>query len=289
MGRPREVVIWEMAGHTRSRAVCRAMLEGVLKSGDRCQVKGTMAYRGPEGDVGIFYGLTTPLNQALAAYPAAGKTAVYADLGYWKRKDGGRYAGYHKLVVNGRHPTSYFQRVQHPHDRLQALGITMSGNRRSTGSILVCGMGPKGAAAEGYRVNQWEQAMVDQIRRHSDRPIIYRPKPNWAEARPIHGATMVRGPELVTACLDDVHCVVSHHSNANIEALVHSAVPGFTFEGPALAISRSTEDLELIETPRCVEHRDRIQWAADLAYTQWSIAEMASGRAWAHMRGEGLV
>ncbi|HEY5410180.1 MAG TPA: hypothetical protein VIJ94_05570 [Caulobacteraceae bacterium] len=283
-----DVVIWEIPGHPRSRAVCRAMLEGILHSGDRAIVKSSLYYRIPEGRVGLFYGLAGRLVNALVDYPRAGRSAIYADLGYWKRKDGGRYTGYHKLIVNGRHPTDYFQREPHPHDRLEALELDLKPSRRTQGAILIAGMGPKGARAEGFRVNQWEQSVVDEIRKHTDRPIIYRPKPNWAEARPLEGASMPPVSGLLVDGLSDVRCVVSHHSNANVEALC-LGVPGFTLEGPALPLSLSTEELQFIETPRFVGYDERRQWAADLAYTQFSIDEMKAGVAWRHLRDEGLV
>lgn len=286
--RPIDCVIYEVPGHARSRAVCRAMLQGILHSGDKAIIKSSLQYRKPEGRVGIFYGMSGHLARALVEYPEQGRHAVYADLGYWKRKDGGRWSGYHKLVVDGRHPTRYFQDVPKKHDRLEALGFQMAPWRRDDEAILVVGMGPKGARAEGFRVNEWEQSVVDELLRITDRPIWYRPKPNWLEATSLRGAEMHRSTDLLTDSLAGVRVVVSHHSNANVEALVEG-VAGFTLEGPALALNRSALDLEMIEELREATLDERRQWAADLAYTQFSIEEMAAGVAWRHLRDEGLI
>lgn len=289
-----DVLIHQIPGHSRSRQVCSAMLEGIQRTGDKARIVSAAQYRGPNADVGLFYGMWGALAQALKDYPGAGKKAVYVDLGYWRRKDWGegRMAGHHKLIVNGRHPDGYFQKRKHTGSRLKMLGVEMQPMRRTAGGpIVICGMGPKGAGAEGYQVNQWETDAVRTLRKHTDRAIIYRPKPNWREATPIDGCAMIRDhvdlADLLTAV--DAHAVVSHHSNANIEALM-AGCPGFTVEGPALALSlNAATDLRCIETPRYPEFAERVQWAADLAFTQYNIQEMREGLAWRYLRDEGLV
>jgi hypothetical protein len=146
-------------------------------------------------------------------------------------------------------------------------------------------MGPKGAAAEGFGAGEWELRAVQQIRKFTKRPIIYRPKPNWAEARPIPGTHFTR-PDSVK--LDDqlrhAHAVVSHHSNTNVEAMT-LGIPSFTVEGVATVMGCA--DLSQIEAPLMPEGRG--QWLADIAHTQWSVQEMADGAAWKYLRDEGLV
>lgn len=259
------------------------MVTGIKAVGDRPVLLSSHAYRKPEYPVAVFYGLAGPLARAIADYPRTGRKAVYVDLGYWGRKDGGsRWSGFHKLSVNGRHPTDYFQQRKHLGDRAAVHGLKAAPWRTGR-KILLCGMGPKGARAEGFAANEWERQMVMHLRQITERPILYRPKPNWVQYRPIIGTTLVDAQIALRDQLEDVHAVVSHHSNANVEALL-AGVPSFTLAGIAMPQSAGWS---LIDTP--LRRGDRQQWLHDAAYTQFSIEEMASGVAWRHLKDEGLV
>jgi hypothetical protein len=260
------------------------MMTGIAAAGDRPRLRSALTYTRPEGEVSVFYGLAGSLAKALKEVPAKGGKAVYVDLGYWGRKDGGRFAGYHKLSVNGRHPTSYFQAVKHDAKRAQVFGLRPKPWQKRGGHILLAGMGPKGARAEGFKALGWEEQALAAIRQATDRRVIYRPKPNWERAPGLPGTTMAPAGQDLEDALRDCHAVVAHHSNAAVEAIT-AGIPAFVVEGIALPMGRS--DLSLIEQP--AYPAGRAQWLADAAYTQWSIAEMASGAAWAHLKDEGLI
>lgn len=281
---PLNVTLIAIPGHHRSRIVCAAMREGIERMGDRVSVQSSLAYMHPQGDVAVFYGFAGRLANALRDYPASGKPAVYVDLGFWGRKEGGRFAGYHKLSVNARHPTAYFQARPHDPSRAKRFGLEPAPWRISGEHILVAGMGPKGARAEGYPPLGWEQNAVDILRRHTQRPIVYRPKPNWLNPPPLQGATMAPMGQSLDDALANCHAVVTHHSNAAVEAIT-AGVPAFVVEGCALPMASS--DLAKIETP--VMPEGRAQWLADVSWVQWSVSEMSSGAAWAYLKNEGLV
>lgn len=264
------------------------MVAGINRVGDRARLRSSLHYRYPDDQVGVFYGLAGSLINALADYPKAGKKAVYVDMGYWGRKDGGRFAGFHKLAVNSRHPTAYFQAQPHSKARFESFGVPVESWRPDApdAPILIAGMGPKGSRFEGFGIAGWEREVIGQLRQHTDRPIWYRPKPNWEGARPLDGAIMVDKDALLAAQLQGCHAVVAHHSNAAVEGLCHG-FPAFVAEGVALALGSA--DLSTIEAPRMVDEGARRQWLADIAWTQWSVAEMAEGRAWRYLKDEGLV
>lgn len=280
------VVLYEIPNHPRSQAVCRAMLEGITAAGDQARITSSLYYREPEADVAVFYGLAGRLGKALSDYPRAGRKLLFADLGYWGRKDRGRFAGYHKLSVNSRHPTAYFQAVRHDSKRADELGLTLAPWRKGGRQIVITGMGPKGAGAEGYAPLQWEKETAALIRQHSARPILYRAKPNWLNAPPLPGIASASPGHDLSHSLSDAHCVVAHHSNAAVEGLV-MGVPAFVVEGVALSLG--LDDFSRIETPRQPSDDERRQWMNDLAYTQWNLDEMRSGAAWRHFRDEGLI
>jgi hypothetical protein len=265
------------------------MAEGIIAAGDQPVVMTERYYKPKqvlEFDCAVFYGLEGNTPQLFKDY-AAHSAAVYVDLGYWGRREGGRWTGYHKISVNSRHPNAYFRAIAHPADRLARFKLTPKAWRTPSSSahILLAGMGDKGARAEGYDPNQWEREAVEVLRQHTTRPILYRPKPSWKTAKPIAG-TNYSAPHARELELDLRGCwaVVTHHSNVAVDALVEG-IPSFCWAG--VAREMSSQDLAQIETP--FYPSDREQWLADIAYTQWSIAEMRSGAAWRHLKKENLV
>ena len=102
----KSVTIWQ-GGGSRARIVCHASAQGLQGLGYRVSVGEAHQYDGkPAGDIAISYGLKAPLKQLHRDFPAAGKTAALIDLGYWGRREGGRYAGYHRIAVNGQKEVS---------------------------------------------------------------------------------------------------------------------------------------------------------------------------------------
>lgn len=269
------------------------MRRGIELAGDIVQLRSIRDWREDsepdvEADVAVFYGLAEPMPNIFKAF-RRNFAAVYVDLGYWGRRDGGRWAGYHKVVVDARHPNAYFQKPAHPLDRIQRFAILPKARHAPTanGHILLAGMGDKGAQAEGWAPEMWERWAIAKIREYSDRPIIYRPKPSWKTARPIEG-TLYSGPHVrpIEKDLVNCHAVVTHHSNVAVDALV-DGIPALCWAGVAAPLcSQNFQDLEAMPLPSI---ETRMQWMADLAYTQWSVAEIRDGKAWAHLREEGLI
>lgn len=278
------VIVYFAPLNERSVLVGKAMFAGIQASDPTVRMISAAQYRGrPESDVAVFYGLASGLSRILRDYRAGGRKAVYIDLGYWDRKKRTRFDGYHKLVINGRHPTDYFQARPHPRDRFEALGIKVAPWRAEGRHIIVAGMSAKAALVEGLAPQQWERATIAALRRLSRRPIVYRPKPNWLGSSPIPGSIYEKGTPL-EAALCGAHAVVTHHSNVAVDAIM-AGVPAICPEGVAAPMSGKC--LEEIEAPPMPEGRE--QWAADIAYCQWTMAEMQSGRAWRHLIEEGLV
>lgn len=260
------------------------MQAGINRLGIPAQLHSSATYRGvPKAPVAVFYGLAQGLRKVLTDYQARGLKAFYIDLGYWGRRKRTRWDGYHKIVLNGRHPTDYFQRRTHSPDRFRELGVKIEPWRKSGRHIIIAGMSAKAAAAEGFQANQWERSAIAKLRKITDRPLIYRPKPNWEGATPLVGSTFQKDVELEDA-LRNCYAVVTHHSNVGVDALM-AGVPVFSTEGVASVLGRTS--LKYIED--AVRPDGREQWAADLAHVQWSMDEMKSGACWRYLKDEGLV
>ena len=276
-----DVVVYRWPGSRRSCFVADALFKGIGSYGESVSLRDARSYSEPEADVAVWYGYSKPI---MEGYRRAGKKAIYVDLGYWAREG---FTGHHKLAINSRHPTSYFQRRRHSPDRFRKLPVTVKPWTKSGDFVIVAGMSAKGAAAEGLNAEEWERRAVAELRKHTSRRIVYRPKPNWHSATRIEGTDFQKGhsqgddvPDVLRNC----HAVVTHHSNVAVDALL-AGVPVFCLEGIASVLGKS--NLSEIESPIRPEGRE--QWAYDAAWTQWSVPEMASGAAWRHLREEGLV
>lgn len=279
-------VVYQIPDHHRSRVICEAMSQGLKHHGVRHTTKFENEYQGNiEADTAVFYGLEGRLNKIFRDYSERAK-AVYIDLGYWKRKERhDRFGGYHKVVVNDRHPTTYFQNRKHDGSRAQLLEIGIEPwHDRVSGHILLAGMGDKGARAEGYAVEEWERWAIKKIREYSDRKIIYRPKPSYRRARPIQGVGYSPRTVDVSVALSGCHTVVTHHSNVAIDGIC-KGIPAFAWKGAALKMT--LQDLAFIEKPYRPEGRE--QWINDLSWCQWNVEEMKKGLAWNHLLEEGLL
>lgn len=262
------------------------MAAGIRRMGDSVTIMKESEYTGVvTHDVAVFYGLEGNLPRIFLDYRAQTGRAVFVDLGYFGRREGGRWSGYHKVAVNARHPTAYFRTPAHNFSRIARFDINGQDLRANGYHILLAGMGDKGAQADGYEPEEWERAAIALLRKHTNRPIHYRPKPSWKKARPIEGTVLSHRDRPIEEELRNCWAVVTHHSNVAVDAIV-AGVPVFCWAGVGTEFaSRKLADIERPAWPDI----DRQQWLADIAFTQWSIQEMREGHPWNFLRSEGLV
>jgi hypothetical protein len=216
-------------------------------------------------------------------YRAAGLPFVYVDLGYWQRKrHKNDYSGFYKVVVNARHATEYFRRNR-PHDRTGG-APRIEPWRKSGEHIVLAGLSAKSAAAVGLKPLEWETRIIEELAKYTSRPIIYRPKPSWKGAQPIPGMAYSPRTESISVPLARAWALVTLHSNAALDALA-AGVPIYAPEGVASVMSMPS--LANIETPEYPEGREQL--FADIGYLHWTLAEMTSGKVWAHLKEEGFL
>lgn len=280
----KKIVVYFAQNVHRSELVAKAMMSGIVHGGGNAVLRASHTYRGKvEFDCAIFYGWAQGLRKVFEDYRKHA-SAIYIDLGYWGRRKSSRYDGYHKIVRNSRHPTDYFQRIQRPPDRFNHFGIEIQPWRKAGRHILVAGMSGKAAAAEGFNPHEWERRTIAELRKHTNRPIVYRAKPNWLDAKPIPGSEFSPRDVPIEQALRNCHAVIAHHSNVAIDALM-AGIPCICPSGAASVLSG--HDLSQVEHPPMPEGRE--QWAYDLSYTQYSLGEMQDGAAYRYLLSEGLI
>lgn len=275
------IACYAIQGHGKARLTCAAMVAGINRAGDTAVLRADTDHRAADCDAAVFWGYIETCQQVMRDYRAAGKPVVYLDMGYWQREGN---AGFFKVAVNARHPTAYFQRVKHDGARARMFGVTPQ-PWRSGRHILIAGMSAKAAWAEKLEpAESFERGAIAALMKVTARPVVYRPKPSWKQAQPFYGYRYSPPDEPLADVLRDAHAVVTHHSNVAVDGLV-AGVPAFVWDG--VAVPMGSQDLSMIEQPARPD--DRAQWINDVAYTQWSMAEMADGSVWRHLKHEGLV
>jgi hypothetical protein len=251
------------------------MARGIKSAGDAAIMRDARDFDMSKFDAAVFWGFTTECQRLVAECIKHGIPWIYLDLAYWLREQ------HFKVTINDRHPNAYFMLRDMPHDRFNSFGLKISpwADKKPDSPIMLAGMSGKAAWSWGMKPEEFERKFIPEIAKHTSREIIYRPKPSFRESTKLPGAQLDKSPEYKLAGL---HAVVTHHSNVGIDALM-AGIPVFCRRGAAQPLALSVDsDLSRIEEPIYPEGREQL--FANLAYCQWSLAEMISGKCWRHLR-----
>jgi hypothetical protein len=198
----------------------------------------------------------------------AKKPLVVLERGFVKRDE------YYGVALNGLNGLGYFGPKGNPSDRWDALGVEIKPWKSGGDYILVCGQVPWDASVQHTDHVQWCQDTVATIQSRTDIPVRFRPHPETAD--------FDYGLEPSAASFDEdvanAHAIVSFSSTSAALAVLEG-VPIFTMDRGSIAWDVGNHVLakELLEHPHKPE---REPWAHDLAYSQWTVAEMEAGLPW---------
>lgn len=187
-----------------------------------------------------------------------------------------------KVALNGINRDAYFGPTGHNSDRAKQLGLVVKPWRTEGKYILICGQHDKSLQWQGMpRMSNWFLDTYDQIRKVTDRPILFRPHPRCRLEHIERGLRHVerQEPHQIKGTYDDfdmgfdnVWATVSWSSNPGIHSVIEG-VPAFT--GPSsLAFDVALQNLQQIEDPL---YCDRTQWLNDYAHTEYTIEEISQG------------
>jgi len=114
-----------------------------------------------------------------------------------------------------------------------------------------------------HGIEGWTARTLAQLKQLTDRPIVIRDKEMQRFGRKLHED------------LKGAHCLVTHGSNAAVEAVIMGC-PVFVHPDSAASLVGLT-DLKDIEAPI---YPDREPWVHSLAYSQFSERELIDGTLW---------
>lgn len=149
--------------------------------------------------------------------------------------------------------------------------------------VLIMGQVPGDASLRGMDTHDWCLKVAQDIRaRGIDAKIRRHPKdatmnPRLLRAR-LHGRLSYYDMRDWDHAVADAKWIVAYNSNSAVDAVLQG-IPTVTCDQGTMAWPITDH-----VPHRRPAMRDRTQWARDLAYTQWSIEELASGEAWDHIK-----
>lgn len=114
-----------------------------------------------------------------------------------------------------------------------------------------------------HGVEGWTERTLAALKAVTDRPIVVRDKEMQRFGRKLHED------------LAGAHCLVTHGSNAAVEAVIMGC-PVVVHPDSAAALVGLT-DLAAVETPL---YPDRAPWLRSLAYSQFNERELVDGTLW---------
>jgi hypothetical protein len=263
----------------RERLLADAFLTGARRHGhDTAAV--SLGDEPPPGSFDVVAMVGVKSRERFTAHHRAGAHIVYFDKGYTRAKSTGPVRGweYWRFALDAHHPTVAIARQALPDDRVERMGWKLSPWRRKGSHVVFAGSSAKYHEFYGLREpTPYAERITREIRTH-DRPVIYRPKPSWHDAEPIPGSGYSLLPETLEQILVGAHALVTHGSNACFEAVL-AGVPCIIL-GDGVAKPLSSTSLDELDAPRLASEEERRQWLANLAYWQWTRAELADGSAW---------
>jgi hypothetical protein len=191
-----------------------------------------------------------------------------------------------KVGLNGINRDAYFGEQDNDRTRADSLGLVCKPWRSNGDFILVCGQHDKSLQWQNMpRMSNWFLNTYDEIRKYTERPIVFRPHPRCTLEHIERGLKNVyrQEPQHVNGTYDDfdmgfdnVWATVSYSSNPGTHSCING-VPAFvSTHSLAYSVGNDIDFLHDIENPMMP---DRQQWLNDYAHTEYTVEEISQGLA----------
>ena len=275
--------LWTKYGALNSREVFAAFADSLVAAGH------DVVWNDPVCDVDViwsvlFSGRMAQNKNIWERNVAQSKPTVVLEVGGIKR--GTTW----KVGLNGINRDAYFGDNNNDDSRKHLLGLLEKPWRTAGEYVLICGQHDKSLQWQGMpRMSNWFLNTYDEIRKHTDRPIIFRPHPRCRLEHIERGLRHVirQEPRHVNGTYDDfdmqfnnIWATISYSSNPGVHSVI-SGVPSFVSNSSlAYPVANDIDFLHDIENPTMP---DRQQWLNDYAHTEWTIEEISLGLPLKHL------
>ncbi len=272
---------------TRNKLLIRAFEQGLLKHGDKIIVYAERESRckpKPKENIRINLGVID------TKQCEDGVQRFVLDKGYDRRKlESGDWIYWSIKYMEDWPETRLLCNA--PHDRINTLKQLLATSRKPQNKNHVITLA---LSSQKYCIHhdlgdahKYAKGIIEQLK--TSRIVLYRPKPTFAEARPIVGTLFdkrkgrknKKGGGL-PATLNKTHVLITHGSSVAANAVI-AGVPAITLGG-GIAYGVTSHTLDNLENPYWPSERERYNWFADIGYSHYKLEEIESGLAWEVMK-----
>jgi hypothetical protein len=206
-----------------------------------------------------------------------GRTFYYVDTGYFGNErtasnpNGWKY--WHRIVKND---LQHGEIISRPNDRFIKFNKKIMPWKKNGSKILLAKPDDKPMKYYGLDLEKWTADTVAEIKKYTDRPVVIRERaPNRIDR--------ISSNTLQEALDDDVFALVTFNSVAAVESIFYG-VPVFSLCPTNAANPVSLKDLRQIENPYYPDHDLLYAWACHLAYGQFHMDELKTGKALEYLK-----
>ena len=259
-------------------AVLTAFATGIKRKGVDVEMIPLELYK--PVDMAVVFGvhkkgmpISYPRGRVIREQTAARLPVIVLEKGYVHRRE------YYAAGFGGLNGRAFFNNEDSPSDRWEQLKVELRPPQLNPkGHFLVCGQVPTDASVQHIDIHKWTENMCKFISSHTKNKVIFRPHPLARHITP-----EIAGVETSSRTLmedfENCRAVVTFNSNAAVDAAIEG-IPTFAEDKGSMAFSVSANKIAYMQNPVTLK---RTQWANDLAYTQWTLQEMANGLPWEHL------
>ena len=196
-----------------------------------------------------------------------------------------------KVGINGVNREADFANQTFDGERWKKLNIELKPWRSTGDTIIICGQHHRSHQwRNNPTMNLWFEQQINEIRKHTDRPIVIRPHPrnptgfdiskwkNVTKVLPQRDYNTVDDTDFKET-LKQAWAVVNYSSNPAMMS-VFNGIPVFVSE-QSLCYDVGNTSLSNINNPAMP---DRSNWANKLAYTEWTTDEIKQGLPWERIK-----
>jgi hypothetical protein len=206
----------------------------------------------------------------------------------------------YRIGVNGfLNNTGFFYKGNQPSDRFNALGLTWDGwKNKQDGHVVLMMQLPGDASLRGINLYDWATYTICRIREYSKRQIRIRTHPahnikdsdefhkfftNLLMTEKLENIVISDGKEVsLKQDLEGAYCTVTYSSGSGIDSVING-IPTISTDPANFAWDISSRYVSDIEHISKADENTVRQWLYNLAYCQWSVAEMQNGDVWNHL------
>ena len=280
-----KVEIWPQHGPLNSKVVFENFITSLRNSGEELTINNNT-----DADVAVIWsvlwqGRMRNYKRIWQRYRNDGKPVVVLEVGGLRRNKS------FKIGINGVNAKADFANQEVDNKRWPLFNHTFKPWQENGKNIIILGQHHASEQWAGLPdMNTWFGQQVEEIRKHTDRPIQIRPHPrnpvgfntkkytNVSIKQPVMDRSTIDDTDFKHT-LGDAYAVVNYSSNPAMEAVING-VPVFV-SNDSLCSEVGNNSLATINNP---SKPDRQNWANKISYTEWFPEEIKQGLPWKRIK-----